>query len=61
LGVDDDKNKYMEIVKMIEMLSKSKKKNELVSADINKILLSYVQKYGADGKELTVIHHHYIE
>ena len=52
---------YDEIIKTIETLSESKKKNELASADINKILLSYVEKYVAESKKLTVIHHYYIE
>jgi len=54
---------YDEIIKTIETLSESKKKNERISADINKILLSYVQKYRQENpeKKLTVIHHYYIE
>jgi hypothetical protein len=59
--LDIKNTKYDEIIKTIEILSESKKKNELVSSDINKILLSYVQKYAAENKKLTVIHHYYVE
>jgi len=47
----------MVIDKVIEKLSESKKKNEIISAKINQILLDYVQKYS----KITVIHHYYIE
>jgi hypothetical protein len=42
-------------------LYESKKKNELASADVNKILLNYVQKYAEKNEKLTVIHHYYVE
>jgi hypothetical protein len=54
-------DKYYEIIKTIKMLSESKKKNELISVDVNKILLSYVDKYNQKNEKLTVIHHYYIE
>ncbi len=47
----------LEIGKVIKTLSESKKKNELISAKVNQILLDYVQKYS----KLTVIHHYYVE
>ena len=59
--LDEKYSDYDEIVKTIEILSESKKKNELVSADVNKILLNYVQKYTQENKKLTVIHHYYVE
>gem|GEM_PF-5128073 len=47
----------MEIGKTIKTLFESKKKNEIISAKVNQMLLDYVQKYS----KLTVIHHYYIE
>jgi hypothetical protein len=47
----------IEIENTINTLSKSQNKNEKFSAEINKLLLEYYQKYG----KLTVIHHYYIE
>lgn len=47
----------VEIGKTIKTLFESKKKNEIISAKVNQMLLDYVQKYS----KLTVIHHYYIE
>ena len=47
----------IEIENTINTLSKSQNKNEKFSADLNKLLLGYYQKYG----KLTVIHHYYTE
>ena len=41
----------------VNTLSKSQNKNEKFSAELNKLLLEYYQKYG----KLTVIHHYYTE
>lgn len=41
----------------VSTLSKSQNKNEKFSAELNKLLLEYYQKYG----KLTVIHHYYTE
>lgn len=41
----------------VNTLSKSQNKNEKFSAELNKLLLKYYQKYG----KLTVIHHYYTE
>ncbi len=59
--LDAKYSNYDEIIKTIETLSESKKKNERLSANVNKILLNYVQKYGEKNKKLTVIHHYYLE
>lgn len=48
---------FIEIENTINMLSKAQNKNEKFSAEINKFLLEYYQKYG----KLTVIHHYYTE
>ena len=47
----------IEIENTINTLSKSQNKNEKFSAELNKLLLEYYQKYG----KLTVIHHYYTE
>lgn len=47
----------MEIENTINTLSKSQNKNERFSAELNKLLLAYYQKYG----KLTVFHHYYTE
>ena len=47
----------MEIESTVNTLSKSQNKNEKFSAELNKLLLEYYQKYG----KLTVIHHYYTE
>jgi len=47
----------IEIENTINALSKSQNKNEKFSAELNKLLLEYYQKYG----KLTVLHHYYIE
>jgi len=47
----------IEIENTIDTLSKSQNKNEKFSAELNKLLLEYYQKY----EKLTVIHHYYIE
>ncbi len=55
---EESKNvKELEIENVIKILSESKKKNEIVSAKVNQILLDYIQKY----PKLTIIHHYYIE
>jgi DUF438 domain-containing protein len=47
----------IEIESTVNTLSKSQNKNEKFSAELNKLLLEYHQKYG----KLTVIHHYYTE
>ena len=47
----------LEIDKIIKTLFESKKKNEIISAIINQMLLNYIQKHD----KLTVIHHYYTE
>lgn len=47
----------IEIENTVNTLSKSQNKNEKFSAELNKLLLEYYQKYG----KLTVIHHYYTE
>lgn len=47
----------IEIESTVNTLSKSQNKNEKFSAELNKLLLKYYQKYG----KLTVIHHYYTE
>ena len=47
----------IEIEGTMNTLLKSQNKNEKFSAELNKLLLEYYQKYG----KLTVIHHYYIE
>ncbi len=47
----------IEIESTVNTLSKSQNKNERFSAELNKLLLKYYQKYG----KLTVIHHYYTE
>lgn len=47
----------IEIKNTINTLSKSQNKNERFSAELNKLLLDYYQKY----ENLTVIHHYYTE
>lgn len=47
----------IEIESTVNTLSKSQNKNEKFSAELNKLLLEYYQKYG----KLTVIHHYYTE
>lgn len=48
---------FIEIENTINTLSKSQNKNEKFSAELNKLLLEYYEKYG----KLTVIHHYYTE
>ena len=47
----------IEIESTVNTLSKSQNKNERFSAELNKLLLEYYQKYG----KLIVIHHYYTE
>jgi hypothetical protein len=54
---DVENSKIIEIENTINTLSKSQNKNEKFSAELNKLLLEYYQKYG----KLTVIHHYYTE
>lgn len=49
--------KYFEIIKIIQILYDSKKKNEQISAKLNHILLQYLNQY----PQLTLIHHYYVE
>ena len=55
--MESKNGKELEIENIINILSESKKKNELISAKVNQILLDYIQKYS----NLTVLHHYYIE
>ena len=54
---DIENSKVIEIESTVNTLLKSQNKNEKFSAELNKLLLEYYQKY----EKLTVIHHYYIE
>lgn len=49
--------KMIEIENTLKTLSNSQNKNERFSAELNKLLLKYYQKYG----KLTIMHHYYTE
>ena len=56
-SLSQNDNTVIEIENTVKTLSKSQNKNEKFSAELNKLLLEYYQKYG----KLTVIHHYYTE
>lgn len=57
ISLPQNDKSVIEIESTVNTLLKSQNKNEKFSAELNKLLLGYYQKYG----KLTVIHHYYTE